>query len=96
MRRESGREKREKEGYREREKERDSEREGKREGEKGRISACAFVSARSPEKGNAAHFQLINTADRACWRKPHYVAAGGGVDVGWEERGGEQRRGKAE
>lgn len=28
----------------------------------------------SQEERNAAHFQLINTADRACWRKPHYAA----------------------
>lgn len=32
------------------------------------------------KRGKAAHFQLINTADRACWRKPHYAA---GWWVGW-------------
>lgn len=37
------------------------------------------------KRGNAAHFQLINTADRACWRKPHYAA---GWWVAWVGSGG--------
>ena len=38
------------------------------------------------KRGNAAHFQLINTAGRACWWKAHYAA---GWLVGWI-RGGER------
>lgn len=40
-----------------------------------------FVCLCLRKRGNAAHFQLINTADRACWRKPHY--AGGWRVGGW-------------
>lgn len=41
------------------------------------------------KRRNAAHFQLINTADRAYWRKPHYAA---GWWVGWagQRRGWEE------
>lgn len=45
------------------------------------------------KRGNAGHFQLINTADRACWRKPHYTAGWlvGWLVGGWDGLGGEER-----
>lgn len=61
-----------------------------------RVSIMLEVKEKAPQRdmsvgfclrkrGNAAHFQFINTADRACWRKPHYAA---GSWVGWARRRG--------